>query len=149
MGVEIERKFLVDEEKWKSSKPSNGQSILQGYLLRSADKTVRVRIKENQGYLTLKGKTTGASRPEFEYEIPVSEAREMLDTFCDQYIDKVRYEVKIDGKVWEVDEFNSPRKGLILAEIELQSEEEDITLPDWIEDEVTGDPQYYNANMLT
>lgn len=148
MGVEIERKFLVDEEKWNVIRPDKGKHILQGYLSKKIESTVRVRVKGDIGLLTIKGKTTGAKRAEFEYEIPLQEAQEMLDTMCDNYIKKVRYEVEIDGRVWEVDEFSSPKEGLILAEIELSSESEKINLPEWITQEVTEDPSYYNANML-
>lgn len=148
MGVEIERKFLVDEEKWRKNKPSSGQHILQGYLSKEIERTVRIRIKDKKGYLTIKGKTVGATRAEYEYEIPVNEAKEMIDSMCDKYIDKIRYEVVLDGKTWEVDEFSSPQKGLVLAEIELEREDEEIYLPDWITQEVTNNPSYYNSNMI-
>tara|TARA_B100000508_G_C11465634_1_gene282078 strand:- start:9490 stop:9936 length:447 start_codon:yes stop_codon:yes gene_type:complete len=148
MGVEIERKFLVDRSKWDASKENNGLSIRQGYLLKSIEKTVRVRTKGDKGYLTIKGKTTGASRSEFEYEIPYQEALEMLNTYCDKIIDKVRFTLIVDGKEWEIDEFSSPQEGLILAEIELDSEDEVFTIPEWVTEEVTSDPQYYNANMI-
>ena len=148
MGLEIERKFLVNEEQWKSVKPVSGKHILQGYLSKEIESTVRVRVKEGIGFLTVKGKNTGSKRTEFEYKIPLEDAREMLESMCDKYIDKVRYEVTFMGKVWEVDEFSSPKSGLILAEVELNSVDEKIDLPDWITSEVTDDPSYYNSNML-
>lgn len=148
MGVEIERKFLVDKEKWSSIKPVSGYHILQGYLSKEIARTVRIRIKGKKGYLTIKGKTVGATRAEYEYEIPVNEAKEMITSMCNTYIDKTRFEIVFDGKTWEVDEFLSPQKGLVLAEIELEQEGEEIHLPDWITEEVTDDPSYYNANMV-
>ena len=148
MGVEIERKFLVDKSLWEKEKPTHGTSIIQGYITKEIDRTVRVRIKGQQGFLTVKGKTVGAVRAEFEYEIPLSEAKEMLNSLCDKLIDKTRYEVVYEGKTWEVDEFNSPKEGLILAEIELNQVDESIELPAWVTKEVTEDPSYYNANMI-
>ncbi len=148
MGLEIERKFLVDEAQWNAIKPKKGKHILQGYLSKEIESTVRVRVKEGIGFLTIKGKNTGAKRAEFEYEIPLEDAREMLSSMCDKYIDKVRYEVNLMGKTWEVDEFSSPQKGLILAEVELNTVDEQVTLPEWIKKEVTDDPSYYNSNML-
>lgn len=149
MGIEIERKFLVDQEKWKAAKPAEGEHIRQGYLLKSTGTTVRIRIRKEKGFITVKGKTTGEmSRLEFEYEIPKEEAVEMLHELCPKWIDKTRYLFKHKGFVWEVDEFESPKKGLILAEIELSSELEEFSLPDWVKEEVTGQPEYYNANML-
>lgn len=148
MGVEIERKFLVDEQKWNEIRPREGKRILQGYLSKKIECTVRVRVKGDSGFLTIKGKNTGSKRAEFEYEIPLQEAREMLETMCDSYIDKVRYEIAQEDKVWEVDEFYSPKKGMILAEIELDAVDEKVNLPEWIRKEVTDDPSYYNSNML-
>jgi CYTH domain-containing protein len=148
MGVEIERKFLVNEAEWQDVKPVKGTHILQGYLSKEIERTVRVRVKGEKGFLTVKGKNTGAKRAEFEYEIPIQEAKEMLETMCDAYIDKIRYEVHFGGKIWEVDEFSSPKRGLILAEVELNDENEAIDFPSWITDEVTNDKNYYNSNMI-
>lgn len=148
LGVEIERKFLVERSAWNKVRPENGVKILQGYVMRSPEKTVRIRVKGERGYITLKGKTQGATRSEFEYEIPKSDAEKMLSCFCDQFIDKVRFEIEVDGKIWEVDEFSSPKKGLILAEIELAHESEIFEIPDWVTEDVTHDPSYFNANML-
>lgn len=148
MGFEIERKFLVDKEKWQTVKPSNGELIIQGYLQKDPNKTVRVRVKNNSGYITIKGKTKGVSRSEFEYEIPVDEAKAMIQEFCDRYIEKTRFLFEHDGFTWEVDEFFSPKKGLILAEIELTSEDQQFSLPEWVDKEVSDDAQYFNSNMI-
>ncbi|HLV40905.1 MAG TPA: CYTH domain-containing protein [Brumimicrobium sp.] len=148
MAIEIERKFLVLKEKWLAVKPSEGMHIVQGYLYKSPEKTIRVRTKGNQGFITIKGKTENISRAEYEYEIPKVEADELLSLFCPKKIDKVRYELSFDGFVWEVDEFVTPNPGLILAEIELSDENEVFNLPDWIGKEVSNQTKYYNANML-
>lgn len=148
MGVEIERKFLVKKEKWQAIRPSNGELIIQGYLQKDPNKTVRVRVKNNSGYITIKGKSKGITRLEFEYEIPVNEAKEMIQEFCDRFIEKTRYFFEHEGFTWEVDEFLSPKKGLVLAEIELNSEEQKFSLPNWIDKEVSDDLQYFNSNMI-
>lgn len=146
--VEIERKFLVDHNLWKQVDKGEGKLIAQGYIQKSPEKTVRVRIKKDKGYLTIKGKTEGISRAEFEYEIPLVEAKELLKNFCGKIIEKTRYEVKIGLHTWEVDEFHSPNPELILAEIELNSEEEVFEKPEWIGKEVSDDVRYFNANMI-
>lgn len=148
MGIEIERKFLIKKEKWEAVKPSNGELIIQGYLQKDPNKTVRIRVKDNSGFITIKGKTKGVSRSEYEYEIPVEEAKYMIQEFCGQYIEKTRYLFEYEGFTWEVDEFVSPKKGLILAEIELESEGQHFPLPDFIDKEVSDDTQYYNSNMI-
>jgi adenylate cyclase len=148
MGVEIERKFLVKKEEWLTVKPASGELIVQGYLQKDPNKTVRVRAKNHHGYITIKGKTEGVTRSEFEYEIPVDEAKAMIEEFCDRYIEKTRYILEHEGFTWEIDEFLSPKKGLILAEIELESESQQFPLPDWIDKEVSDDSQYYNSNMI-
>lgn len=148
MGVEIERKFLINKEKWQAVKPSSGDLIIQGYLQKDPHKTVRVRVRNNSGYITVKGKTKGVSRSEFEYEIPVEEAKAMIQEYCDKYIEKTRFLFEYDGFTWEVDEFLSPKEGLILAEIELTSEEQQFSLPEWIDMEVSDDVQYFNSNMI-
>lgn len=148
MGVEIEKKFLVDRELWQKVKPDNGVHIAQGYIKNTPQQSVRVRIKGEYGFLTIKGGTDALQRTEFEYEIPLSDAKELLTDFCQKQIIKIRYTLQVDNEIWEVDEFESPRNGLILAEIELTSVEQSITLPNWITEEVTGQAQYYNAEML-
>lgn len=148
MGIEIERKFLVDKTLWEKVEKGKGVRIVQGYLLTSPEKTIRVRIKGNKGFLTIKGQTIGVSRKEFEYEIPFQEAEDLLLTFCPKRIDKVRYEIDFEGYVWEVDEFKEPMSSLVLAEIELKNEDEKFMLPKWVTEEVSDNLQYYNANMI-
>ena len=146
MGIEIERKFLINLDKWFP--PDNGLIYCQGYLNTINGNTVRVRIVGNQGYLTLKGKTKGAKRTEFEYLIPLEDAEEMLNTLCDRpLIEKIRYKIVIGKLTWEIDEFLGDNQGLILAEVELQTETQEISFPEWIGEEVTHDLRYYNSNL--
>ncbi|MEQ8465867.1 CYTH domain-containing protein [Coleofasciculus sp. E1-EBD-02] len=147
MAIEIERKFLVKGDQWRTL----GQGMLyrQGYISTQNLTTVRVRLVGDQGYLTIKGKTENFSRVEYEYPIPGSDAQEMLETLCDRpLIEKTRYRIECQGLVWEVDEFIGENEGLIFAEVELTQENQDVDLPDWIGKEVTGDPNYYNANLV-
>lgn len=146
--MEIERKFLVDTNQWESLEKPAPQRIRQGYLSASEGLTVRVRTKGSTGYLTIKGKTTGISREEFEYEIPLQDAEQLLDSFTDRSIDKWRYEIQHAGKTWEVDVFLGALSPLILAEIELSSEDEVFEKPSWVTEDVSLDPQYYNANLI-
>lgn len=148
MGKEIERKFLVDKKKWEAIRPEKGQLIAQGYLLNKTDRSVRIRLKGEQGFITVKGGESGLTRSEFEYPIPKEDAQSILDEFKIRQIKKTRFEVQFDGFKWEVDEFQEPNKGLILAEIELPTEDTDFLSPDWITTEVTGEKEYYNATML-
>jgi adenylate cyclase len=147
MGVEIERKYLVLQEKWDNLVKPEGLFFRQGYLLTDPKKTIRVRLAPNTGYLTLKGLSVGASRPEFEYEIPIEEAKELLDNFAVAEIEKIRYKIIFEDKVWEIDEFLGNNSGLMIAEIELTSEAEQFILPDFIGEEVTGDEKYYNSSL--
>jgi adenylate cyclase len=146
--IEIERKFLVKSEEFKTISFAKNE-ISQGYLNSNPERTVRVRIKGNQGYLTIKGKgnETGMSRLEWEKEIPIDEAKMLLNLCESGVISKVRYEVKFGNHVYEVDEFFGENKGLILAEIELQSEEEVFEKPDWLGEEVTNSEKYYNSYL--
>ena len=147
MGVEIERKFLVDGDAWRTL----GQATLlrQGYLSTDAARTVRVRIDGEQAFLTIKGKSVGASRGEWEYPIPVNEAAELLDGLCQQpLVEKVRRRIAIGPHTWEVDEFLGANAGLVVAEIELASEDEAFEKPDWLGREVTGDARYFNSNLI-
>jgi adenylate cyclase len=147
MATEIERKFLVVGNGWRPL--GSGKLYCQGYIPTQGKQTVRVRIVGDQGYLTLKGPAAGLSRPEFEYRIPVEDAQALLETLCQRpFIEKTRYRIPIGQVVWEVDEFTGDNTGLILAEVELQSEDQSVDLPDWIGPEVTGDPRYYNANLV-
>ena len=145
MAKEIERKFLVKDDTWRNAK---GIKFRQGYLSSVKERTVRVRTKEDKGYLTIKGVAVGATRMEFEYEIPRKDADRLLD-ICEQpLIEKNRYTINCGGFVWEVDEFFGENQGLIIAEIELQSEDQAFPKPDWIGDEVTRDPRYFNSNLI-
>lgn len=148
MGVEIERKFLVDKSSWESVEKPVGIEIRQGYIDRTPQHTVRIRTKDKKGYITVKGIEVNGVRPEFEYEIPFSDALEMLELFCDKVLHKTRYEINQEPHVWEVDVFHSPNNGLLLAEIELSSIDESFSFPNWISEEVTGITEYYNVNML-
>lgn len=146
MGREIERKFLLAGDGWRSL--AEGVPYRQGYLCSSRERTVRVRIAGSRGLLTVKGPTRGATRSEFEYEIPLADARELLDTLCPQpQIDKRRYTIPYAEMVWEVDEFFGVNQGLIVAEIELEHEDQDFVRPEWIGAEVTDDPRYANAAL--
>jgi adenylate cyclase len=146
MAIEIERKFLVKGEKWRSL--GIGRVYCQGYITTVNSTTVRVRIVGERGYLTIKGKTNGIARSEFEYLIPLEDAQMMLDTLCDRpLIEKIRYKIQLGDLLWEVDEFLGENEGLIMAEVELNDAEQKIELPDWIEKEVSGDRKYYNSNL--
>ncbi|MEN7973069.1 MAG: CYTH domain-containing protein [Verrucomicrobiota bacterium] len=146
MAVEIERKFLVAGDSWKAA-ASDGVLCRQGYLASEPEKTVRVRIIGGQAFLTIKGATTGISRSEFEYEIPVADAVELLKLCGDAIVEKTRYFVGHGGMVWELDVFSGANEGLVLAELELESEEQPFDLPDWAGKEVSGDIRYYNAYL--
>ena len=146
MSLEIERKFLVDKTKIFALNLSAGEKICQGYL--STKPTVRVRINNNRGFLTIKSKNIGIVRSEFEYEIPLTDAKEILK-LCEPFVlQKVRYKIEHCGKIFEIDIFEGRLQGLILAEVELNSPNEKIDLPDWIEKEVSGNPRYYNSNLV-
>lgn len=146
--MEIERKFLVDHEKWMMVEKPNPSHIVQAYIMNSLDKTLRIRIKGKTGYLTIKGKTVGISRSEFEYEIPLSDAQQMIQQFTEKQISKYRYELMVGKHLWEVDEFHGKLEGLILAEIELKSEDENFELPFWVAEDVSTDPEYYNSRLI-
>lgn len=147
MALEIERKYLIDLEKIGSLE--NGQRIKQGYLSTSKESVVRVRVKDEKAYLTIKGSNSGVTRLEFEYEIPLDEANEMLDKLCQKpTIDKTRYLVKHENHIWEIDVFYGDNQGLVVAEVELSSEDEKINLPFWIKEEVTSDIRYFNSNLM-
>lgn len=147
MAIEIERKYLIDLEKLGILK--NGNKIKQGYITTNKDAVVRVRVKNNKGYLTIKGSNIGVSRLEFEYEIPLVEANEILDKLCQKpIIDKTRYIIDIHNHIWEVDIFHGDNEGLVIAEVELKDENEHIEFPLWIKEEVTGDIKYYNSNLM-
>jgi len=146
MALEIEKKFLLNNSDWRKEQ---GVMYRQGYLNSVKERTVRVRIVGDKGYLTVKGISRGAVRAEYEYEIPGVEAEAMLDDLCEKpLIEKMRYKIAYKGFVWEVDEFCGENQGLIVAEVELESEDQKFEKPEWIGEEVTGDPRYFNANLV-
>ncbi|HIK28142.1 MAG: CYTH domain-containing protein [Oscillatoriaceae bacterium SKW80] len=146
MATEIERKFLVKGDKWRAL--ATGTLYRQGYIRTTSKTTVRVRVVGDKGYLTIKGKNQGNSRAEFEYPIPVEDAQEMLDKLCERpLIEKTRYKIKIGEVTWEIDEFAGENQGLIIAEVELTDENQILELPEWIGEEVSQDPRYFNANL--
>jgi len=147
MATEIEHKYLVNHQLWKDVTPKKSTYIKQGYLLSDPNKTIRVRTTNDKGFITIKGKTIGASRLEYEYEIPIQEANELLTKFCSQVIEKTRHYVDYENKLWEIDVFEGFNKGLIVAEIELTSEDEMYQKPNWIEKNVTADMRYSNSNL--
>jgi adenylate cyclase len=146
--MEIERKFLLDLAAWEAVEKPAPTRIVQAYLQRSVEKTIRVRVNGSTGWLTIKGKTTGISRNEFEYEIPLDEANELITLFAEKTIEKFRYEITVGKHRWEVDEFLGKLKGLFIAEIELDSEDEVFERPNWIAKEVSDDERYFNAVLI-
>ena len=147
MAQEIERKFLVKGDNWR--KLSSGVLYSQGYLSTVKERTVRIRIQNNEATLTIKSITKGISRSEFEYTIPLVDAEIMLQQMAVQpIIKKYRYRIPVDDVVWEIDEFLGANQGLIIAELELQSPDQIFRLPDWIGQEVSSDPRYYNNNLV-
>ena len=147
MALEIERKYLIDLE--KIGILENGIRIKQGYLSTDKNAVVRVRIKNDKSYLTIKGSNCGIARLEFEYEIPLDEANEMIEKLCQKpVIDKTRYIINHENHTWEVDVFYGDNDGLVVAEVELSSEDEAINLPLWIKEEVSHDDRYYNSNLM-
>lgn len=147
MGVEIERKFLLVGDGWRAL----GEPVLlrQGYLSSNPDRTVRVRVEGGQGTMTIKGRSVGATRAEWEYPIPLLDANELLDRLCEQpIIEKFRRRIALGGHTWEVDEFLGANQGLVVAEIELSSETEAFDKPDWVGAEVTDDRRYFNSSLI-
>jgi adenylate cyclase len=148
MGKEIERKFRVSSDGFRQRQL--GKRYRQAYLSTDKARTVRVRVVEDQAWLTIKGLTEGVTRAEFEYEIPLADAVTLLESICHQpVIDKTRYRIPHGEHVWEVDEFHGTNQGLVVAEIELTAEDEAFEKPDWLGPEVSGDPRYFNANLIT
>ena len=148
MGKEIERKFLVNVQKWEALDKPQPQLYRQGYFTTNPGKSIRIRYSGEHSYLTIKSEPANLSRSEFEYEIPNKEALELLDHFCDAELEKYRYIIIHHNKKWEVDVFLKDNKGLIMAEIELKTPDEPVDLPSWIQKEVTGDDKYYNAKLV-
>ena len=144
MGIEIERKYLINKDKWQPK--DEGVSIRQGYLCTYKERTVRVRTKGKKAYLTIKGENKGISRMEMEYEIRLADAATLLDTMCQKpLIEKIRYVEPHLGHTWEIDVFYGDNDGLVVAEVELASVDEPVELPEWITREVSDDKRYYNA----
>ena len=146
--IEIERKFLVTSNAYKEQAHQKFR-IIQGFLNRDPERTVRVRLKDDKGMLTVKGLSSndGLSRFEWEKEISKKEAKALLEFCVEGVIDKLRFEVKVNNHIFEVDEFYGDNEGLVVAEVELQTEEETFTKPNWLGDEVTGDIKYYNSQL--
>ncbi|MEA1967434.1 MAG: CYTH domain-containing protein [Thermodesulfobacteriota bacterium] len=148
MGIEIEKKFLLKNDLWRTT----GADVVlfkQGYLNNSENGVVRIRSAGTRGFITVKGKTCNASRLEYEYEIPLKDAEEMLDLLCEKpLIEKNRFFIDHKGFQWVVDEFSGKNKGLILAEIELLAKDQPFEKPGWIGREVTDDPRYFNSNLI-
>lgn len=147
MGQEIERKFLVLSDAWKADATSC--AYRQGFLSTEPERTVRVRVAGDHGWLTIKGITVGARRDEYEYEIPREDASRLLDTLCKRpLIEKVRHTLAVGEHTWEVDVFEGDNAGLVVAEVELGTEDEAFERPPWLGDEVTDDPRYFNASLV-
>jgi adenylate cyclase len=147
MGVEIERKFLVKDDSFL--KNISGSRYIQGYLSSNGAVGTRIRIANNKGILTIKSAVKGISRAEFEYEIPLEDAKIMLHTLClKPLISKTRYKIEYCGLVWDVDVFDGENTGLIMTEVELESETQQVSMPDWVDKEVTGKMRYYNSRLM-
>lgn len=147
VAKEIERKFLIKGEAWRAL--AEGTMYRQGYLNSAKERTVRVRTVGDKAFLTIKGITVGATRAEYEYEIPFADCNALLDDLAEKpLIEKKRYKIRQGEFTWEIDEFFGDNQGLIVAEIELTSEDQQFGKPDWIGEEVTGDPRYFNSNLI-
>ena len=147
MGIEIERKFLVKNDSWRLL--GEGARYRQGYLNMDKERTVRVRTIQGKGFLAVKGITQEGTRTEFEYQIPLADAETLLDEICEKpLIEKKRYKIPIGGVIWEVDEFFGENEGLVVAEVELDNNTQVFDKPAWIGAEVTGDPIYFNSNLI-
>lgn len=147
MAKEIERKFLVNDNSYK--KVCMGILYKQGYLNSNPERTVRVRIADNKGFLTIKDRAIGLTRSEFEYEIPYEDAQQILQDICEKpIIEKTRYKYDYMGYIWEIDEFHGENEGLVIAEIELNNENESFSLPEWVGEEVTHDCRYFNSYLI-
>jgi len=147
MAKEIERKFLVKSDEWKTL--AKGTLYRQGYLSTVKERVVRVRTIDDKGFLTVKGRVEGISRSEFEYAIPDEDANLILDSLCEKpIIEKYRSKIEYKGAIWEVDEFLGENEGLVIAEVELNDENQFVEIPEWIGEEVSGNPRYFNSNLI-
>lgn len=148
MAVEIERKFLVNCDVWRGQVESS-VAMVQGYLAETDSCSIRVRLSGDTASLNFKGLTIGARRTEFEYPVPPEDARQMLDLYCGtRLIEKTRHYLRLSDWTWEIDEFNGANAGLVVAEVELDSEDDDFARPEWLGREVTSDPRYYNIRLV-
>lgn len=149
MAVEIERKFLLTDDSWRQE-ASAPVRYCQGYLTSSEQSSVRVRIQGDKAFLNIKSATLGVSRQEYEYAIPLDDAEKILDDLCNKpLIEKNRYFIKRGSHTWEIDEFLGDNEGLVVAELELQSENELFDKPVWVAEEVSDDARYYNVCLVT
>lgn len=147
MGIEIERKFLLASDAWRDE-ASDSRHLVQGYLMRGTDTAIRVRIQGQTAMLNVKHTNDGINRLEYEYEIPLGDARELLERVALRpLIDKTRHHVHKDGHLWEIDEFHGENAGLVVAEIELAHADEAFTRPSWLGEEVSEDVRYYNSSL--
>ena len=148
MAIEIEKKFLVCNDNWLKF-ATKSIAYVQGYFSTNEACSIRIRISEDKASLNIKSATLGITRSEYDYPVPVEDAQEMLRTLCNKpLIEKTRYTVPVDHHLWEIDVFSGENKGLVVAEIELESVDDSITLPDWIGEEVSHDPRYYNVCLV-
>ena len=148
MATEIERKFLVKGDSWRAL--AKGTTYRQGYLNSAKERTVRIRTAADKAFLTIKGLAVGATRSEYEYEIPFDDGQTLLETLAEKpLIEKKRYKIAVQDLIWEIDEFLGDNEGLIIAEVELASEGQRFEKPTWLGEEVTGDPRYYNSNLVS
>lgn len=148
MGIEIERKFLLKDESWRQQ-ADTGTQYRQGYLIGAKQASVRVRIEGSQAFLNIKSMTLGVTRHEYQYPIPLDEAHELLDILCEKpLVEKIRYRLQHANHEWEIDVFTGANSGLVVAEVELASEHEHLTMPPWAGVEVSDDPRYYNVNLV-
>ena len=145
MAFEIERKFLVDTDKWAPA--DQGTKFVQAYLGLNPSPTVRIRIAGEKAFLTIKGRTETISHPEFEYEVPLEDGMELLKLAISEPVEKTRYKIWYEGFLWEVDIFLGKNQGLVMAEIELESVDQEFPRPDWLLKEVSGDERYYNSYL--
>ena len=144
--LEVERKFLVDPSLWANVSKGDGQRFAQGYLSDDPARTVRVRLAQDRAWLTVKGESRGVTRVEFEYEVPPAQAEAMLHLAVSS-LSKTRYRVMLGAHTWDVDEFHGPLAGLVLAEVELDREDEAFERPAWVTREVSGDARYFNSSL--
>ncbi len=149
MAKEIEHKFLILNDDWRKD-ADEGLHMVQAYMGSNEKSSIRIRIIGDSANLNIKSKTIGIQRSEYEYDIPVDEAKEMLESLCDRpFIEKTRFHVNYGGHEWEIDVFSGDNEGLVVAELEVSSVEEKFTLPDWVGEDVSNDPKYYNICLIT